>query len=911
VDLGQDARPIRLFNVPQLVAAGEVEPRTMLPSFLYLPGEYDLPPGATALPWTEESRVVVGEFAREQGARVPGRLVSSAKSWLAHGGVDRTAPILPWGAHEDVPQVSPVEASKHYLQHIREAWNYEIAGGRDSYFFEEQLIILTVPASFDEVARELTVQAAQEAGIRRVVLLEEPLAAFYAWLAGHEQNWQQGMQDGQLILVCDVGGGTSDFSILGVREGESGLRFDRLAVGDHLLLGGDNMDMALGRYMETKLLGQPGKLDMARWHQLVYQCRKAKETLLNDAADQVDITVVGASGSSLIGGTLHGTLSANEVEELILDGFFPQVPVDATPAGGRRRGLTELGLPYVQDPAITRHLSAFWQRFVPFLQEETGRDAVFPDFILFNGGTLIPAPIRTQIQTIAGAWFSPLAGDGWQPTELHSDQLELAVATGAAYYGRVRLGEGVRVGSGSPRTYFVAVDTGQPSAETETAVCLVPRGTEEGFETRLNSPTFEALTNQPVSFRLFTSSTRLGDNLGEIVHLPPEEITELPPIRTVLRFGKGSVGRIPVRLGVHLTEIGTLELWCNAQESEHRWQLEFDVRQTADGVEGQRGEILDQGLVEAAQAEIESTFAGDGDPERLRDELETTIGLPKEGWPTTLIRQLADTLLECADGRPRTNVHEARWLNLLGYCLRPGYGDPVDEWRIKQVWRLHFSGLAHPRDGGCRHEWWVLWRRVAGGLSAGQQTQLYHQLRTYLQPASQRKTPKQGFPKHIGGGEINEIWMALANCERLDAKIKATLGNDLLSGIDGKPHSKELWALSRLGARIPVYGPLDRVIAPAVVARWVNTLLDRKLEHNASTATALVVMARHTGDRVRDLPEEVRWRVADWLSGMRAPERFQEILADPAATLSEEEESWIFGESLPAGLVLFQKGEEA
>jgi PAS domain-containing protein len=906
VDLSEEARSIRLFAVPQLVAAAEVEARSMLPSFLYLPGEYDLAAGATALPWATDRRMAVGEFAREQGARVPGRLVSSAKSWLAHGGVDRVAPILPWGVREELPQVSPVEASRRYLQHLREAWNHEIAQNRDGFRFEEQLIILTVPAPFDEVARELTVRAAHEAGIPRVVLLEEPLAAFYAWLADHEEDWQRGMQDGQLILVCDVGGGTSDFSILGVRRGESGLRFDRLAVGEHLLLGGDNMDLTLARHMETKLMGAPGKLDAARWPQLVYQCRRAKETLLNGVADSVEITIVGASGRSLIGGALRGSLSAEEVAALILDGFFPRVASAATPEGGRRRGLTELGLPYVQDPAITRHLAAFWQRFQSFLAGETNRDAPYPDFILFNGGTLIPASIRDRIGDVVGDWFAPLVGEGWQPTELHTGQLELAVATGAAYYGRVRLGEGVRVGSGTPRAYYVAVDLPHAAAEGESAICLVPRGVEEGFETQLDAPTFEALTNQPVSFRLFTSSTRLGDGLGDLVHLAPEEITELPPIRTVLRFGKGSVGRIPVRLGVHLTEIGTLELWCYAQESDHRWQLAFDVRQSAEGADGQQGEILDQGLIDAATAKIKETFEGAASPARLREDLESTVGMAKEGWPTSLIRQLADALIEVMDQRGRTALHEARWLNLLGYSLRPGYGDPLDEWRIKQIWRLHFSGLEHPRDGGVRHEWWVLWRRIAGGLSAGQQTQLYHQLRVYLQPASQRKTPKQGFPKHISSSETSEIWMALASCERLDAKVKTSLGNELLSSIEGKPTAKELWALSRFGARIPVYGPLDRVVAPDVAARWVEKLLARKLDANNSTATALILMARRTGDRARDLPAETRDQVGRWLSALREAEHFRLILDDPNAALSEEEQSWVFGESLPAGLILYQ-----
>ncbi len=404
VDLAEDEsgaskRRIRHFGVPQLVGLGEVAARGVLPSFLYLPGEHDLPEDGAALPWDDDRDYVVGEFAREQGARVPGRLVSSAKSWLSHAGVDRTAQILPWGAKEEVGKVSPVTASMRYLQHMREAWNAEMAGSDGEDLFEEQIIILTVPASFDEVARELTVAAAQEAGLTRVILLEEPLAAFYAWLSTHEQDWQGIMADRQIILVCDVGGGTTDFSILGISEGRSGLRFDRLAVGDHLMLGGDNMDLLLARLMEQKLMGQPGKLDTARWHQLVHQCRQAKEQLLSRRGDvdEVRITLMGGGGS-LIGGTLSDVLTQDEIEQVIVEGFFPNVPADARPDQARRSGLTELGLPYVQDPAITRHLAAFWQRFTPFLTGETGRDALYPDFILFNGGALTPAALRDRVR---------------------------------------------------------------------------------------------------------------------------------------------------------------------------------------------------------------------------------------------------------------------------------------------------------------------------------------------------------------------------------------------------------------------------------------------------------------------------------------------------------------------------------
>ena len=594
---------IHIFDIPQLIAPGTMDNRPVLPSFLYVPGDYDLPAGSTNLPWTNDHPYLVGEGAREQGAKVPGRLVASAKSWLAHGAVDRTAPILPWGAAGEVQKISPVEASKRYLQHLREAWNAIMAVAQnpqgkpaesgepadlgeidDDARFENQFIVLTVPASFDEVARELTLTAAHEAGFQRVTLLEEPLAAFYAWLSHHEDDWQEQMQDGQLILVCDIGGGTTDFTAIGVHEGESGLRFNRLAVGDHLLLGGDNMDLALGRHVEMKLFGQPGKLDATRWHQLIQQCRKAKEQLLGapETTDSVDITVVG-TGRSLIGSTLKSSLTQAEVNEVLLDGFFPQIDLTVPLQGGRRAGLSELGLPYVQDPGITRQLSDFWRRFRGLLAEESGRDRPYPDFLLFNGGVMEPALLRQRLLTLVGQWFQEEAHRSinnltpeWQPTELPNPRPDLAVAIGAAYYGLVRQGAGVRVGSGSPRTYYVGVTSATATSEEYAAVCLLPRGTEEGTQVTLTEPEFAALTNQPVTFQIYASSTRLGDKLGEVVALDAAEVTVLPPIRTILHYGRRGVAQqLPVQLAVRLTEIGTLELWCQSKQSDHRLATRF------------------------------------------------------------------------------------------------------------------------------------------------------------------------------------------------------------------------------------------------------------------------------------------------------------------------------------------------
>lgn len=909
-------RQIHLFAVPQLVAPGEMADRHVLPSFLYLPGEYELPQGSTNLPWDDDRTFFVGEFAREQGAHVPGRLVSSAKSWLSHAGVDRTAPILPWGTQDGIQKVSPVQASARYLQHIRESWNYRMSQGRDEYTFEEQLIILTVPASFDEVARELTVTAAHDAGIPRVVLLEEPLAAFYAWLFNNESTWQKQMHDGHLVLVCDVGGGTTDFSILGVYAGEKGLRFNRLAVGDHLMLGGDNMDYAIGRHVESKLFGQPGKLDALRWHQLVHQSRKAKEQLLSESErERANITITG-TGGQLIQGTLRAAVTREDVRQLVVDGFFPEVGIDQASYKRPRTGLTELGLPYVQDPAVTRHLASFWSRFEDLLQEEVDRETPFPDFVLFNGGALSPESIREHLRHIIGNWFEEVAGPGWLPIELPNKYPELSVAIGAAYYGLVRLGEGVRVGSGSPRAYFVGVESSTPaSEEAYTAVCLVPRGTEEGLEENLKEPDFVALTNQPVSFQVYSSSTRLGDRLGDVVQLAPEEVSILPPIRTVLKYGrKGVAQKLPVQLSVRLTEIGTLELWCQSEQTRHRWQLQFDVRQEIETLESVLivEETIDQALIEDAQRKILQTFQGNVEehpPERLRKELEAILELPRGKWPMPVIRKMADSFLASAEGRKRTASHEERWYNLAGYCMRPGFGDPADGLRMKQAWRLYIEGIAAHRQVRCRAEWWTFWRRVAGGLSAGQQMQIYQEVRPNLAFDRRRKSSRL-FPERLGTKEELELWMALANLERLPPDAKVELGRLLLDRISNRePQSQELWAISRFGARSPMYGPIDRLIPASEATAWIERLLGFDLEKTDGAAHALVHLAAKTGDRARDVPEEIRQKVSAWLTGISGTDRYEELLSNPDRADTTDEQDWIFGESLPAGLVLYTEDE--
>ena len=907
VDLKKEGvarQQIDFFEVPQVTGINEVGNRPILPSFLYLPGKYDLPSGSFSLPWDENREFVVGEFAREQGAKVPSRLVASAKSWLSHAGVDRHSPSLPWGAADEIPKVSPVTASMRYLQHIRESWDYRMSKGQEERQFDQQLIILTVPASFDEVARELTVTAAKEAGINKVILLEEPLAAFYAWLSRNEASWQEEMSDGQVILVCDIGGGTTDFSIIGIKSGEKGLRFNRLAVGDHLMLGGDNMDIHIAKYLEKKITGKSQGLDSRRWHQLIYQCRRAKEMLLSQSDENAEmaVTVTGQAGS-LIAGTIKGSLNQSEIQNLIFEDFFPEVSKDAYPINlDSTPG--EYGLPYVSDTAVTRHLASFWQRYESLLQQETNRRDVYPDYILFNGGALTPQSLRWHLTLMLGKWFSSSAGTNWLPKELSNRRPELAVAIGAAYYGKVRLGEGVRVGSGSPRSYYVAVNS---TDNERLSLCLVPRGTEEGFEIHLKQHNFETLTNQPVAFQLFSSSTRVGDKLGDFVDLSEEEVTPLPPIQTVLRFGKQAEARqIPINLGVKLTEVGTLDLFCESKSTNHRWKLQFNVRQDADySDQTDISETVDEQLAATALKIVRDTFQAESpqtSPEKMIKSLEETLSMPKEKWPTSFIRSVADTLLVVWDARKKSVEFESRWLNLLGFCLRPGFGDPLDEWRMKQIWKLHFEGIVHNNNQQVRSEWWIFWRRVAGGLTAGKQTQIFQQIYPALGIAASRKSGR-GKSLKLSSHEANEVWMMLGNFELLRPEEKIKLGNYLCQELNVK-NPRELWTISRIGARQPFYGPLNRIVPPEAVVPWVELLLNRFAENPKLIAQVLVQLAKKTNDRTRDIPETLFEKIISSLQTLPDSQTWLNRLTQLTGANEQEERDWVFGESLPSGLIL-------
>lgn len=572
--------PIRPLAVPQLVAAGDVAERAVLPSFLYLPGNKDFPAGATELPWKSPSDRVIGTLARDHGAKVPGRLVSSAKSWLSHPGVDRRSGILPWTSSDDVKKISPVEASTAYLVHLRDTWNHLIAGRTSADKLENQEVFLTVPASFDPVARELTVEAARAAGLQQVTLLEEPQAAFYAWLAAEGDRWRNQAKVGDIILVCDVGGGTTDFTLIAVTDQAGDLALTRLAVGEHILLGGDNMDLALAHAVAANLPNGMEGLDATQRIALGHACRNAKEALFaNPQKNAVPVAVLGR-GSKVIGGAVKSELTRDMLHKALVDGFLPKTSPTDLPARGKRVGLTEIGLPYAADPAITRHLARFLGQQAGSLH--TGGSIVKPSAVLFNGGVFKSGELRTRVIDVLAAW----GGSAVPPLE--SRDLDLAVALGAAYYGQVRRGKGVRIRGGVPRSYYVGVETAAPAVPGVPppikALCVVPMGMEEGTEADVPGPEFGLVVGEPAEFRFLGSNTRREDPVGTILdRWAPEELQELDPLETSLAAEDGGAGEtVPVRLHSHVNEVGTLELWCNSTRDPRRWKLEFNVRESAE-----------------------------------------------------------------------------------------------------------------------------------------------------------------------------------------------------------------------------------------------------------------------------------------------------------------------------------------
>ena len=575
---------VQLLPVPQLVNPGEVREEDLLPSFLYVPGSADFPAGTTALPWDADRPYVVGKLAQKRGAENVGRLVSSAKSWLSHSGVDRTSALLPFRAPEGVDKVSPVIASQRYLEHLRDAWNARLPEAP----FASQQVLVTVPASFDAVARELTQEAAQQAGYPDITLLEEPQAAFYAWIERHP-DWRERVQLGDLILVVDIGGGTTDFTLIAVTESNGELALNRVAVGEHILLGGDNIDLALAGAVSQRLAEKGTRIDSRQLQALWNNCRAAKEKLLepgNTAAEQA-VTILGR-GSGLVGGTIKATLQRSDIEQILESGFLPATPSTAMPAQQRRVGLQELGLPYAADAAITRHLAKFLRQQASTTEHGSVRRGpsglACPTHVLFNGGVLNATLVRERLLSTLNSWLAEEGLEAVKP--LSGEDLMHAVSRGAAYYGVARTTRGVRIRGGVPRTYYVAVESAMPSIPgfpaPLKALTVVAFGMEEGTDVRIPGREFGLVVGQPAEFRFFTSAVRKNDQPGDMIEDIGDELEELSPMEVSFGSGESSTEVVPVSFETLVTETGVLQLWCVARDG-RRWKLEFNVRERVAG----------------------------------------------------------------------------------------------------------------------------------------------------------------------------------------------------------------------------------------------------------------------------------------------------------------------------------------
>ncbi|MCB0324291.1 MAG: Hsp70 family protein [Bdellovibrionales bacterium] len=898
---GKHSKP-NVASIPQYGPGTAIEEPSLLPSFLYL-----LPPGDAAFNAQQFGTApgrLAGSYARAQTAYQPERVISSAKSWLCHSAVDREANILPWGSTDVTEQerLSPVAVSALFLSHLRAAFNAQIAANENE-FLEHQEIVLTVPASFDEAAQRLTLAAAQNAGLTNVRLLEEPQAAFYHWLEANslrETLYRERpalAEQRSVVLICDIGGGTTDFSLFEVAPGVAGSSpIKRLAVSEHILLGGDNIDLALAYEIEPQLLNAAGrKLTPRQWMHLVHAARSLKERVLGgeaplDSQEQFFVSVP-AEGQSLFAQPITGSITHARAVEIVLEGFFPFVQSDASPLQ-QGEGLAEWGLPFASDSAITRHL-AYFLRGTNLLQ---GRQV---DAILCNGGTLTPAFLRERLCQVIAAWQQ-----GEMPVELQTTGTDVAVALGAAYYGTLLRDKEQRIEAGYARSLYLELhsDIGEAARQL---LCVVPQGTPANERSMLREQPLELLVGRPVRFQLFHSTSRPEDRPGQLVAFEAERFHALPPLQTVVAAGAAGRGvqeeTRTVFLEAVVSETGllTFELVEAEAEQPKRWQLEFNLRAT--GGRGEPSEVaeVDRKVVDACERMIGAIFgkaksnATAITPKKLIPALEAEIGSSRDQWSTALLRALWTSLERGITRRGRSLSHETSWLHLAGWCLRPGYGAPLDEWRMDQAWRAFELGLAFPKESTAVVQWWIFWRRIAGGLDQQRQQLLWG------------KALKQVGRK---GTEVPELFRLLGSLERVAQAEKEALGALLIERLSTRRVTgiePYIWALGRLGSRVPLYGSAHQVVAPAIAARWFECFAEQDWTQGdyGHLNAAFSQMLRRTDDRARDVSEEIRRSALQKMERSGATTEQLTVVRE-YVPFELTDQVRLFGDALPAGLRL-------
>jgi len=862
---------VRTLNIPQLVSATQLEKHPLLPSLLFAAfDESDEKNRYGTPPW------LTGEYARRRGKEVPGRSVVSAKSWLCHDGVDRNAPILPWGAEDGTPQISPVDASAAVLHHVNLAWDE----AHPDAPLRKQEIVVTVPASFDEVSRELTLAAAERSGLK-VTLLEEPQAAFYDYLAHGRAELVALLKKNKRnlsILVCDVGGGTTDLSLVNVAlEGSKEIVATRTAVGRHILLGGDNMDLALAHIAEGKLGDPP--LDPARFGQLVVACRGAKERLLSARApDSIPVTVLGA-GSKLIGTQRSTTITKSEATAIV-DGFLPPVSLDSSPEQARG-GLLAFGLPFERDPAITKHIAAFVRR------HSKGAPV---DAVLLNGGVFHSRAIEKRIGEVLSSW-------GHKVLVLPNADPDLAVARGAVRHALAKRGFGAAIRGGSARSYYVGVSA-------TTAVCIVPKGAEEGVVHAAKGRTFALSVGRSVRFELFASDDSLGHRAGDTVEIDPETFARLPNV-TAKFGGASSTTHVNVRLQGELSSLGTLELACVREDnSKERYKLAFQLRKEEAPVEPSvlpppvvskridAGEAILSRIFGKNQKDIETRHVKDV----IRD-LESALGA-RASWTTATARALFDVLIVNRGARRRSPAHERMFWLLAGFCVRPGFGDPNDSSRIRTLFPLFVDKLAFPEKAPEWQAFFIAWRRAAGGLTGEMQTAIRDALDVFVAPPNARLKKAKFQPQ-----APHEMRDLMASLERIEEPRRRELGEWLIERTFSDSDPNVWQAIGKIGARVPSYASAHHVVSVAACTDWLRQLLREDWSKSPLLAEAGLRLARVTGDRARDIEEKMRVEVAKRARAAGTPEERVRVVEE-FVPITVADKAAFFGDDLPLGLTL-------
>ena len=891
------------FPVQQWETESSTVQHNLLPSFYYLPQKAEWKRGQLKHVWASAEAVpdfVVGRFARSVAATQPGRVIHSAKSWICHGGVSREDRILPWHSDELIgdDRRSPVEVSSAFLQHLKDAWNHTHVG--DDNRLERQIVTITVPASFDETAQMLTVRAAELAGFSRdhIHLLEEPQAAFYSWLRqpGSTEVVEGFLADGKgkTVLICDIGGGTSDFSLFSMSKKDSEAHIERISVSEHLLLGGDNIDLAIAQILEARLTNT--RLSSKQWAQLVAYARQLKERALSDKGapeEELHVSLAG-EGSSLFAKTLSAKIQRSEVLDIVLKGFFPACAVDDEPKV-KSLGLKTLGLPYAEDSAVTRYLAKF----------VAGRKI---DSVLFAGGTLIPEFLQQHLLSIISEW------QGVAPKLLANHDMDLAVAHGAAAFSatfrrKEASAESVmtsgRIKAGYPRSLYLELGHKGKIGE-RSLLCIVPKGFDGSAPLRIDNLKMQALVGSPVKFQLFSSLNRENDKPGALLKMHQAEFHPLNPLHTVLKTttpGRSET-MIDVALEVVLMSTGMLQLFCVNKNGGERWQLEFNVRDFSYNTGGDAGELAAGDIpperYQAAVEKIADHFSKkkkaeteQDNPKYLVRTLEEILGRERKDWDVSTLRRLWPHLREGMTRKNRSLGHEIAWLYLVGYCLRPGYGVELDEWRVNDLWKVYELGLAFPKERQNEEQWWIMWRRVAGGLSRGQQEKLFDK----VFPAIRK-----------GNAPSLEVYMLAGSLERIEMNNKVRLGNYLVQQIsEGRKQflDQKLWALARIGSRVLMHGSSESIVRPVFVEEWFAKLrgLNIKDKQYSRLSIFLSQVGRVVNDREFDLSPETRSAMISMLEKAAVDEALIKPLRE-FVPVDAEAKSKLFGEELPGGLIL-------